>query len=141
MSGLLLKLAAGERVMVNGAVIENGHRPARLRIGDGDARILRCSDALLPEDVDTPAKRIYYAVQLIITGDLEPADALDAIFQACDELDTALSFIDPELIPTAKSLMSRGSYYSALCSLKTALSIEEGLLSRAVDGSSGSKVA
>ena len=71
MSGLVLKIAPGERFIVNGAVLENGDKPARIRIADGDARVLRCRDALLPEDVNTPVKQVYYAVQLLITGDLK----------------------------------------------------------------------
>ena len=39
MSGLVLKLAAGERFIVNGALLENGDKPSTVRVVD-DARIL-----------------------------------------------------------------------------------------------------
>ena len=63
MSGLVLKIAPGERFIVNGALLENGDKPARIRIADGNVRVLRCRDALRPEEVDTPVKRIYFAIQ------------------------------------------------------------------------------
>jgi flagellar biosynthesis repressor protein FlbT len=49
MSGLVLKIAPGERFIVNGALLENGDKPARIRISDGNVRILRCQDALHPD--------------------------------------------------------------------------------------------
>ena len=42
MSGLILKLAAGEKVVINGALLENGDKPSSLRIADANARVLRC---------------------------------------------------------------------------------------------------
>jgi flagellar biosynthesis repressor protein FlbT len=41
MAGLVLKLARHERILVNGALIENGDRKAELRILTKDAIVLR----------------------------------------------------------------------------------------------------
>ncbi|MFP4044714.1 MAG: flagellar biosynthesis repressor FlbT, partial [Rhodosalinus sp.] len=41
MSGLVLKLGPRERVLINGAVIENGDRRSRLAIVTPGANILR----------------------------------------------------------------------------------------------------
>lgn len=57
MSGLVLKLAPKERVLVNGAVIENGDRRSRLSIVTPDAHILRLRDAIHPEQANTPVRR------------------------------------------------------------------------------------
>jgi flagellar protein FlbT len=130
MSGLVLKIAPGERFIVNGALLENGDKPARIRIADGSARVLRCRDALRPEDVDTPAKRIYFAIQLLITGDLEVAETVPAIDAECAALLDIFKPIDPELIPTLRSMLSRGNHYSALCHLRQILAIEAQLLAR-----------
>ena len=46
MSGLILKLAPHERVLINGAVIENGERRSRLSIVTPNAHILRLRDAI-----------------------------------------------------------------------------------------------
>ena len=122
MSGLVLKIAPGERFIVNGAILENGDKPARIRITEGDVRVLRCRDALRPEEVNSPCKQIYYAVQLLITGDLEDDE--------CSKLLDVFKTIDPELIPTLRSMISRGNYYSALCHLRQILVIENQLLAR-----------
>ena len=50
MSGLVLKLSPKERVLVNGAVIENGDRRSRLSIMTPGANILRLRDAIHPEE-------------------------------------------------------------------------------------------
>ena len=132
MSGLVLKIAPGERFIVNGALLENGDKPARIRIADGAARVLRCRDALRPEDVDTPVKRIYFAIQLMITGDLDPREATPAIDADCAALLDIFRPIDPEMIPTLRSMIGRGNHYSALCHLRQVLAIEAQLLARCV---------
>lgn len=130
MSGLVLKIAPGERFIVNGALLENGDKPARIRITESNVRVLRCRDALRPEEVNTPVKRIYYAIQLLITGDLKEADALPAIDAECCALLDIFRPLNPDLIPTLRSMLSRGNHYSALCHLRQVLTLEEQLLTR-----------
>lgn len=130
MSGLVLKIAPGERFIVNGATLENGDKPARIRIIEANARVLRCRDAMRPEEVNTPVKRIYFAIQLLITGDLNEADALPAIDAECCHLLDIFKPFGPDLIPTLRSMISRGNHYSALCHLRQILALEEQLLSR-----------
>lgn len=128
MSGLVLKIAPGERFIVNGATLENGDKPARIRVVEGDARILRVRDAMHPSEVNTPVKRVYYAIQLLITGDLKEADALPAIDGECCQLLDVFRTVDPQLIPVLRAMLSRGNYYSALCHLRQILALEEKLL-------------
>lgn len=130
MSGLVLKIAPGERFIVNGALLENGDKPARIRIEDGNVRVLRCRDALRPEEVNTPVKRIYYAIQLLITGDLKPVDTVPAIDAECIALLDIFRPFDADLIPVLRSMLSRGNHYSALCHLRQVLALESQLLAR-----------
>lgn len=130
MSGLVLKLAAGERFIINGALLENGDRPASVRVRDTSARVLRCRDALRPEDVDTPVKRVYFAIQLIVTGDLDEAEVLPALHAECERLHDALSSIDKALVPKLRSMIEQKNYYSALCHLRQMILVESHLLSR-----------
>lgn len=130
MSGLVLKIAPGERFIVNGAMLENGDKPARIRIAEGDARVLRCRDALHPDEVKTPVQRVYYAIQLLITGDATETDALPSIDAQCCQLLDVFSTIDAGLIPTLRAMLARGNYYSALCHLRQILLIEAELLKR-----------
>lgn len=75
MTGLVLKLAPGERLLVNGAVLENGPRRAQVRIRSQDARILRMKDAQHPDEATTPVRRACLVAQMALSGDLDPADA------------------------------------------------------------------
>ncbi len=137
MSGLVLKIAPGERFIINGATLENGDKPARIRVVEGDARVLRVRDGMHPSEVNTPVKRVYYAIQLLITGDLKEADTLPALDEACVQLLDIFKPLDADLIPVLRSMLSRGNYYSALCHLRQVLALEEQLL----DMQKASKVA
>lgn len=128
MSGLVLKIAPGERFIINGAVLENGDKSARIRVTEKDVRVLRCRDALKFEDVDTPVKQIYYAVQLLITGDLEPSDTIPAINLECSKLIDVFLTVDEQLIPVLRSMVNCGNYYSALRHLRQILAVESELM-------------
>jgi flagellar protein FlbT len=54
----------GERMIIGDCVITNSDQRTRLLI-DGDTPILREKDILTAETANTPAKRIYLAVQLM----------------------------------------------------------------------------
>lgn len=71
MSGLVLKLGPYERVLINGAVVENGDKRSRLAIMTPNANILRLRDAIHPEEVNTPVRRVCYIAQLVLSGDAE----------------------------------------------------------------------
>ena len=61
---LKVELKPGERLIVGNCVITNSDQRTRLFI-DGKAPILREKDILTPETADSPARRIYLAVQLM----------------------------------------------------------------------------
>lgn len=130
MAGLVLKLAPGEKFFVNGSTLENGDRPTSIRVADNDTRVLRMRDALHPNDVRTPVSQVYYAIQLLITGDLDEADTLPALRRECDKLDRVFGPLDASLISRLRSMIDRGNYYSALCHLRQVLLIENELLRR-----------
>jgi flagellar biosynthesis repressor protein FlbT len=64
---LKVELKPGERILVGDCVITNADQRTRLVI-DGQAPILREKDILTAKTADTPAKRIYLAVQLMYTS-------------------------------------------------------------------------
>src|SRR5271169_2913515 len=63
---LKVELKPGERILVGDCVITNTNQRTRLLI-DGQAPVLREKDILTAKSADTPAKRIYLAVQLMYT--------------------------------------------------------------------------
>ncbi|MEM7637638.1 MAG: flagellar biosynthesis repressor FlbT [Pseudomonadota bacterium] len=128
MSGLMLKLAPSERFYINGTVLENGDKPGGIRVPGPDVMVLRSRDALKPSDVNTPVKRVYYTVQLLITRDLDPEETLPALEEACSDLANAFAPADRDMIPVLQEMIRRGSYYSALCYLKRIIKLESQLL-------------
>ncbi|UWQ21840.1 flagellar biosynthesis repressor FlbT [Jannaschia sp. W003] len=74
MAGLVLKLRAGERMLVNGAALESSGRAACLRVLTPGADILRMRDAIDPADAATPVGRLTHLVQLVVAG-LAPREA------------------------------------------------------------------
>ena len=71
MSGLIIKLGPKERILINGALIENGDRRSRINILTANANILRLKDAIHPKDANTPVRRACYLAQLILSGDVD----------------------------------------------------------------------
>lgn len=129
MSGLVLKLAPRERVLVNGAVIENGERRTRFSILTPNANILRLRDALHPDEVDTPVRRVCYITQLVLSGDAETDEARGQILRGIEQLGTA--FQDDAAISAldvAAMNILQGDYYRALKSLRLLIPIEARLL-------------
>ena len=61
---LKVELKPGEKLLVGSCIITNSDQRTRLFI-DGRAPILREKDILTAETANTPAKRIYLAVQLM----------------------------------------------------------------------------
>ncbi len=61
---LQVELKPGERIIIGESVITNAQERIRLYV-DGTAPILREKDVLTPETANSPAKRIYLAVQLM----------------------------------------------------------------------------
>lgn len=129
MSGLVLKLGPKERVLINGAVIENGDRRSRLSIVTPDANILRLRDAIHPSQANTPVKRVCYAAQLVLTGDAEPEDSKFGLLRSIEELSQV--FTDPDsrrVIADATEALVNNQHYRCLKTLRSLLPREERLL-------------
>ncbi|WP_299140022.1 flagellar biosynthesis repressor FlbT [uncultured Tateyamaria sp.] len=129
MSGLILKLSPKERVLINGAVIENGDRRSRLAILTPDANILRLRDAIHPEEAKTPVRRVCYAVQLVLSGDAVKDDARPALLRHIEELSQV--FVDPDSrkhLDLASHALVVDDHYRCLKALRMLLPREERLL-------------
>lgn len=129
MTGLVLKLGPKERVLVNGAVIENGDRRSRLSILTPNANILRLRDAIRPGEANTPVRRVCYIAQLVLSGDAEEDQARHQLLRGIGQLAQALLDLDSQqaLAEAAESVRS-GDFYRALKRLRALLPREEHLL-------------
>jgi flagellar protein FlbT len=129
MSGLVLKLSPKERVLVNGAVIENGDRRSRLSIMTPNANILRLRDAIHPEEATTPVRRVCYAAQLVLTGDADPEETQFQLLRRIEELSQILMDVDSRRqLTLATNAVLEGKYYQCLKALRTLLPREDRLL-------------
>lgn len=129
MSGLVLKLGPGERVLINGAVIENGDRRNRLSIMSPNANILRLKDAIHPEEANTPVRRVCYAAQLVLSGDATPSDARRQLLRGVEQLSQV--FTDPDSkshLEVATDSILKDQYYQALKALRSLLPREQRLM-------------
>ncbi len=129
MSGLVLKLGPHERVLINGAVIENGDRRSRLAIMTPNANILRLRDAIHPEEVNTPVRRVCYIAQLVLSGDADPKDAHLQLLRGIEQLSQVLTDPDSRLqLSLASAAVIDGQHYQALKALRGLLPREERLM-------------
>ena len=129
MAGLVLKLHPKERVLINGAVIENGDRRSKLSIVTPNANILRLRDAIHPEDAKTPVKRVCYIAQLVLSGDVENDTARTQLLRGIEQLSQVL--LDTECqaaLSLANDAVLSENYYAALKNLRKLLPREQKLL-------------
>ncbi|HQY42752.1 MAG TPA: flagellar biosynthesis repressor FlbT [Paracoccaceae bacterium] len=129
MSGLVLKLAPHERVLINGAVIENGDKRSRLAIMTPNANILRLRDAIHPGEVNTPVRRVCYIAQLVLSGDAAPDEAKTQMMRGVEQLSQALTDHDSrsQLAAATEALLD-DQFYQALKALRALLPREARLL-------------
>jgi flagellar biosynthesis repressor protein FlbT len=129
MTGLVLKLGPHERVLINGAVIENGDKRSRLSVMTPGANILRLRDAIRPGEADTPVRRLCYMSQLVLSGDAEGEDMKLTLLRGIEQLSQVL--VDPDsraLLAQASRALIEGQHYAVLRALRGLLPREERLL-------------
>lgn len=131
MAGLVLKLGPRERVLINGAVLENGTRRSRFSIITPSANVLRLKDAIHPDEAQTPMGRVCYQLQLVLAGSSTPEQVAGQVEAQLRELVKILP--DPfcqEHLARANRAVLAGKFYNALKALKPLLPVEEALLAR-----------
>lgn len=132
MSGLVIKLGPRERVLINGAVIENGDRRSRISVMTPNAHILRLRDALHPDEVNTPVRRVCYIAQLVLSGDADPADARQQLLRGIEQLSQVFTDRDSrQLLSVATDCVIGSHHYQALKALRQLLPREERLMAAA----------
>lgn len=126
---LKLTLRPGERLAINGAVIENGDRRASLTL-PARADILREADIMQASEATSPARRIYFHIQTMILN-APGRDKTYRIFRADLEA-FAAALITPAAIRDCARVaaqVANGDYYRALKSCRTLIAYEDERLS------------
>ena len=128
---LKVELKPGERILIGESVVTNGEQRTRLLI-EGAAPILRQKDIMTPEQADSPAKRIYLAVQLMYTS-REPQRQHELYFSLVRDIVQAAPSTWG-LIEAINNHILTGEMYKALKDTKKLIAYEEELLAHAKRG-------
>src|SRR5580698_4796680 len=115
---LKLKLAANERLIVNGAVMVNGGCRTTLIIRNF-AHIMREKDVLQEEDANTPTRRLYFILQTMLMQP-PPSEAVEASYRlAHSQLTTAYERPDNLVIlAEVDRMVGIGDFYKAMMKLQ-----------------------
>lgn len=125
---LKVELKPGERLIIGNCVVTNSDQRTRLFI-DGKAPILREKDILTIETANSPAKRIYLAVQLMyIYEDVERLSR--DYFTLINEIVIAAPSTTP-IVDEINNEILTGSLYKALKAAKRLIQYEQDLLANA----------
>jgi flagellar protein FlbT len=128
---LKVELKPSERIIVGNAVIRNGEQRTRFFI-EGDAPILREKDILTPTTAETPAKKIYLAVQLMyLQNDLSSHNKI--YFPLVRDFLAAAPSAMPIIADINNRILS-GDLYKALRSAKKLVAYEQDLMANALRG-------
>ena len=130
---LKVELKPGERVIIGDAVITNSDQRTRFLV-EGEAPILREKDILTAKTANTPAKRVYLAVQLMYTAK-DPSAHHEVYFQLIrDFLQAAPSSMG--IVQDINNHILTGEMYKALKVAKKLIAYETELLENANRGAS-----
>jgi flagellar protein FlbT len=125
---LRIELKPGERILIGESVLINNDQRATFLV-EGNAPILREKDIITPEEADTPAKRIYLAVQLMYTS-RDPRAHHDVYFALMRDIVQAApstwSYVE-----TINNRILTGDLYKALKEAKNLVHYEQELLQNA----------
>jgi flagellar protein FlbT len=129
MSGLVLKLGPHERIMINGVVMENGDRRARLNVLTPEANVLRLRDAIHPGEVNTPVRRVCYIAQLVLAGEADPEEAGRQLNRGIEQLSQVFQDADSRAhLAAATEAVGERRFYQAMRALRALLPREARLL-------------
>ena len=125
---LKVELKPGEKLLVGNCIITNSDQRTRLFI-DGSAPILREKDIMTSETANTPARRIYLAVQLMYID-----DDTDKAQSAYNDLSKDFVAAVPSSLPIVDQINNEiltGSLYKALKAAQRLIEYEQDLLKHA----------
>ncbi|WP_213182013.1 flagellar biosynthesis repressor FlbT [Desulfosarcina cetonica] len=126
--GLKITLKPGERMIIDGAVITNAGPKCHF-IVENNVPILREKDILSTEKATTPAKRIYFAIQLMYIDNGNLAVHHNAYWDLVrDFLEAAPRSI--AIIDKISNEILQGNYYPAMKTCKKLIAYEEEVISR-----------
>jgi flagellar protein FlbT len=126
--GLKITLKPGERMIIGGAVITNGGGKTNL-IVENKVTILREKDILSAEKANSPARRIYFTVQLMYIDEGNLTSHHKSYWKLVREFLNAAPH-SLEIIDRMSKEILGGNYYPALKTCKKLIAYEEEIIKR-----------
>jgi flagellar biosynthesis repressor protein FlbT len=127
--GLKIELKPGERIILGECVVTNHDQRTHLVI-EGNVPILREKDIITSSQADTPAKRIYYALQLMYTAK-RPQDHHGLYLRLARDIMDAAPSTRP-FIDSINNLILNDQVYKALKETRKLIAYERKLLDHAL---------
>lgn len=131
---LKVELRPHERIIIGSCVITNTDQRARLLIEGERVPILREKDILTATTADSPAKRVYLAVQLMYTSEDQQAHH-EVYFSLVRDILGAAPSTWP-IIESINNQILKGDLYKALKESRRLVEYEQELLGNAKRGQS-----
>jgi len=128
---LTINLKPHERLIVNGVVIENSGPAAKILVHN-NAALLREKDIVTEEQANTPARRIYFAIQCQYLFPAKGDVFLPIIDKFLGEFEQAAPSTGG-LIAEMRAHVLEGQFYRALKSAKQLITREQEILNDASD--------
>jgi len=125
---LKISLKPHERIVVGGAVVSNGSTKAELFF-ENKVPILREKDIMTEADACSPARRIYFIVQLMYIDDANLAVHHKSYWILINDFVKAAPSSLPMIDQLSDSIL-KGQYYAALKTAKKLIEYEQEVISR-----------
>jgi len=123
---LAINLRPNERLIVNGVVIQNSAASAKLLIHN-NAAVLREKDIITEEGANTPARRIYFAIQCKYLFPAKDDTYLPLVHQFIEEFEAAAPSTSG-IIQEIRRQVGAGQLYQALKTAKQLIAREQEIL-------------
>jgi len=125
---LKIRLKAHEKILIGHAVIKNGDRPSEFQI-ENTASILREKDIMQEHAATSPARRLYFLVQLMYVDGENLVTYDHAYWELAGQIQEAAPSTE-ELLADINARVVNHDYYHALKCARKLVDYEELLLSR-----------
>jgi len=141
MTNLVLELHAGEAMIVNGASLRFRTR-SRIELTT-HARFLFGKQIMAPEHADSPARRIYFALQLAYIGTEEERvrGMVQVRATVADFRDATTSVLARDILDRVLCLVETNEHYAALKLTRRIIRHEDTVLGRHTEDNAGERDA
>ncbi len=119
---LLIDMKPGDKIIINGAVIESAGIHSKLMVHN-QAAVLRGREVMSEEDTCTPASRVYFALQCAYVFPVKQAEYLELFAGLIGDYLNACPSAEPIVIRISR-LVQEGQLYKALRATQALLSHE-----------------